>query len=176
MIGLSWDKVPEAYIPLIIFGLRTLDLTVATLRMFLVVHGRKTFAWIFGLFQSASFLLGIAGVLGNLSNPINLLAYALGFATGNVVGITLEARLAPGKSLLRIVSSNRGALLTKTLRDIGHGVTDVSGHGMKGTVSIIYCFVPRRKVRWTKGEILAIDSDSFITVQNVRQLRGGWWV
>jgi uncharacterized protein YebE (UPF0316 family) len=175
MIGLSWDQVPESYIPLIIFGLRTLDLTVATLRMLLVVRGRKTLAWIFGLIQSASFVLGIAGVLGNLSNPINLLAYAAGFATGNVVGITIEARLAPGESLLRIVSSNWGALLTESLRNIGHGVTEVLGHGMEGTVSVIYCYVPRREVRSTKGEILAIDPNAFITVQGVRQLRGGWW-
>jgi uncharacterized protein YebE (UPF0316 family) len=175
MIGLSWDQFQEEYIPLIIFGLRTLDLTVATLRMLLVVRGKKAFAWIFGLFQSASFVLGIAGVLGNLSNPLNLLAYAAGFATGNVVGITLEARLAPGKSLLRIVSSNWGALLTESLRKIGHGVTEVLGHGMEGTVSVIYCYVPRREVRSTKGEILAIDPDAFITVQGVRQLRGGWW-
>jgi uncharacterized protein YebE (UPF0316 family) len=175
MIGLSWDQVPEAYIPLIIFILRTLDLSVATLRMLLVVRGRKTLVWIFGLFQSASFVLGIAGVLGNLSNPINLLAYAAGFATGNVIGITLEARLAPGKSLLRIVSSKWGALLTKSLRNIGHGVTEVLGYGMEGTVSVLYCYVPRREVRSTKGEILTIDPDAFITVQSVRQLRGGWW-
>ena len=175
MIGLSWELIPEDYIPLIIFVLRSLDLTLATLRMLLVVRGRKTLVWIFGLFQSASFVLGIAGVIGNLSNPINLLAYAAGFATGNVIGITLEARLAPGKSLLRIVSPNWGALLTESLRSIGHGVTEVLGHGMEGTVSVIYCYVPRREVQLTKGEILAIDPDAFVTVQSVRPLRGGWW-
>jgi uncharacterized protein YebE (UPF0316 family) len=175
MIGFVWDQFHEEYMPLIIFGLRTIDLTLATLRMLLVVRGRKTFAWIFGLFQSASFVLGIAGVLGNLSNPINLLAYAAGFATGNVVGITLESRLAPGQSLLRIVSSKWGALLTESLREFGHGVTEVLGHGMEGTVSVIYCYVPRREVRATKREILAIDAEAFITNQNVRQMRGGWW-
>ncbi len=175
MIGISWDQIPQEYLPLIIFGLRTFDLSLSTLRMLLVIRGRKTYAWIFGLFQSASFVLGIAGVLGNLSNPLNLLAYAAGFATGNVIGITLERRLAPGKSLLRIVSSSWGALLTEELRKFGHGVTEVLGHGMEGTVSIIFCYIPRREVQPTKAEILAIDPDAFITVQNVRQLRGGWW-
>lgn len=175
MIGFRWDQVPGEYIPLIIFALRTLDLTVATLRMLLVVRGRKSLAWIFGLFQSASFVLGIAGVLGNLSNPLNLLAYAGGFATGNVIGITIEARVAPGQSLLRIVSSKWGALLTESLRSFGHGVTEVLAHGMEGTVSVIYCYVPRREVRSTKVEILTVDPEAFVTVQSVRQLRGGWW-
>jgi uncharacterized protein YebE (UPF0316 family) len=175
MIGFRWDQVPGEYIPLIIFALRTLDLTVATLRMLLVVRGRKSLAWIFGLFQSASFVLGIAGVLGNLSNPLNLLAYAAGFATGNVIGITIEARVAPGQSLLRIVSSKWGALLTESLRSFGHGVTEVLAHGMEGTVSVIYCYVPRREVRSTKVEILTVDPEAFVTVQSVRQLRGGWW-
>jgi uncharacterized protein YebE (UPF0316 family) len=175
MIGFRWDQVPGEYIPLIIFALRTLDLTVATLRMLLVVRGRKSLAWIFGLFQSASFVLGIAGVLSNLSNPLNLLAYAAGFATGNVIGITIEARVAPGQSLLRIVSSKWGALLTESLRSFGHGVTEVLAHGMEGTVSVIYCYVPRREVRSTKVEILTVDPEAFVTVQSVRQLRGGWW-
>lgn len=175
MIGISWDQIPQEYIPLIIFGLRTFDLSLSTLRMLLIIRGRKAFVWIFGLFQSASFVLGIAGVLGNLSNPLNLLGYAAGFATGNVIGITLEARLAPGKSLLRIVSPSWGAHLTEKLRKFGHGVTEVLGHGMEGTVSLIFCYVPRREVQSTKAEILEIDTDAFITVQNVRQLRGGWW-
>ena len=175
MIGLNWDVFRPEFIPLIIFGLRTLDITVATLRMLLVIRGRKTLAWIFGLFQSASFVLGIAGVLSNLSNPLNLLAYAAGFATGNVVGITIEARLGPGRSLLRIVSSTWGALLTETLRGFGHGVTEVMARGLNGTVSVIYCYVPRREVFSTKAEILSVDPEAFVTVQDVRQLRGGWW-
>lgn len=175
MIGLRWDLFRPEFIPLIIFGLRTLDLTVATLRMLLVVRGRKTLAWIFGLFQSASFVLGIAGVLANLSDPLNLLAYAAGFATGNVIGITIETKLAPGQSLLSIISSKWGPLLTETLRGFGHGVTEVMARGKEGTVSLIYCYVPRREVPSTKNEILSVDPDAFVTEQKVRQLRGGWW-
>ena len=113
MVGISWANIPDVYLPLIIYGLRTFDLTVATLRMLLVVRGRKKLAWVFGLVQSASFILGIVGVLGNLQNPLNLIAYAAGFATGNVIGITIEAKLAPGQSLLRIISSRMGALLAE---------------------------------------------------------------
>lgn len=175
MIGLNWDRIPEAYIPLIVFGLRSFDLTLATLRMLLVVAGRRSLAWITGLLQSASFVLGIAGVLGNLSNPLNLLAYAAGFGLGNVIGITLERHLAPGKSLLKIVSPHWGAHLSESLRALGHGVTEILGHGKDGTVSLIYCYVPRRDIQATKGEILVLDPEAFITVQSVRQIRGGWW-
>ncbi|MCK5645333.1 MAG: DUF2179 domain-containing protein [Anaerolineales bacterium] len=175
MVGISWANIPDVYLPLIIYGLRTFDLTVATLRMLLVVRGRKKLAWVFGFIQSASFILGIVGVLGNLQNPLNLIAYAAGFATGNVIGITIEAKLAPGQSLLRIISSRMGALLTESLRSFGHGVTEVPGHGMGGTVSLIYCYVPRREVNSTKVEILTLDPEAFVTVQNVRQMRGGWW-
>jgi uncharacterized protein YebE (UPF0316 family) len=175
MIGFRWDQLQTEYLPLIIFALRTVNLTVATLRMLLVVRGRKSLAWILGLVQSATFVLVIAGILGDLTNPLNLLAYAAGYATGNVIGITIENRIAPGQSLLRIVSSKWGALLTESLRKFGHGVTEVLAHGMEGTVSVIYCYVPRREVRSTKAEILTVDPGAFITVQSVRQLRGGWW-
>jgi uncharacterized protein YebE (UPF0316 family) len=175
LVGLSWDQIPEAYVPLIIFALRSIDLTVATLRMFLVVQGKKPLAWVFGLFQSTSFILGIAGVLGNLTNPLNLLAYAAGFATGNVIGMSIETHLSPGKTLLKVISSTRGTQLTDTLREFGHGVTEVYGQGIEGTVDVLYCYVPRREVRVTRAEILSIDPDAFITAQRVRLLQGGWW-
>lgn len=175
MIGFNWDRIQEGYIPLIIFGLRSFDLALATLRMLLVVAGRRSLAWIFGFLQSATFVLGIAGVLGNLSNPLNLLAYAAGFGFGNLIGITLEGRLAPGQSLIKIVSPQWGAHLSDSLRELGHGVTEVLGHGINGTVSVLYCYVPRREIQSTKGEILALDPDAFITVQSVRQIQGGWW-
>jgi uncharacterized protein YebE (UPF0316 family) len=172
----AWiEALPPAEIAALIFGLRTFDLTIATLRVLIVVHGRRGAAWVFGFIQATSFALGAATVLANLQNPINLLAYAAGFATGNVIGITIQSRLIPGFSLIRIISSRRGNLVTEGLRESGHGVTEIAAKGLRGTVSLIYCFVPRHAVRRTASKIRTMDPESFMTVLNVRQLRGGWW-
>jgi uncharacterized protein YebE (UPF0316 family) len=167
-------QIPDELIPLLIFFLRTFDLTIATLRMLYVIQGRRRAAWLLGFLQAASFISSAALVLGNLLNPINILAYAAGFAAGNVVGMTIETRLIPGYSLIRIISPRRGSLIAEALRNFGHGVTEVAGRGRDGAVSLIYCYVLRRDLQATENEIIALDEDAFVTKENVRQVRGGW--
>lgn len=172
--SLNWALVPSAWAPLLIFILRTTAITFATLRELTVVRGGRFSAWGFGFVQALLFVLAISGVLVYLENPLNLVAYAAGFATGNFLGITLEARAAPGHSLLRIISSRRGNVVLEKLHRIGHGATELAGHGGAGTVSVILCYVPRRDIESTRRRISNWDPAAFIAVEHVRQLRGGW--
>ncbi len=174
LVGLDWTVVPARVVPLLIFSLRTSDLTLATLRMLTVVRGHKATAWFLAIAQSSLFVIGVAGVLGNLNNLWNIIAYAAGYATGNVLGIIIEARLAPGHSLLRITSPHLGDAVMEYLHDHGYGATELSGAGIAGTVNVILCYTPRREVGLVKRGILEVDPQAFITVEHVRQLRGGW--
>ena len=172
--SLDWVGIPSTLLPLMIFGLRTVDLTLSTLRMLSIVRGRRTSAWILGLVQSILFIAGIAGVLGNLQDPLNLIAYAVGFATGSVLGIMIETWIAPGHSLLRITSARRGRTILEVLHGEGRGATEISGQGKLGMVSLILCSVPRRHIDRVKRTVVETDPEAFITVEHVRQLRGGW--
>lgn len=171
---LDWDLLPSASIPPLIFILRSTDITLATLRILTVIRGRRKIAWLLAFAQASAFLLGVAGVITHLTNPWNILAYAGGFAVGNVLGMTIEGFFAPGHSLLRIYSPNRGQVLLQLLRDKGLGATELSGRGQEGTVSLILCAAPRRKVSSIKEAIIQDDPQAFVTVENVRSTRGGW--
>jgi uncharacterized protein YebE (UPF0316 family) len=174
LLDSPWLGVPQAWLPLAIFFLRCTDTTLATLRLLAVIRGRKFIAWTLGFSQSLLFITAISGVFAHLQNPINILAYVAGMAGGNVLGMAIESKLAPGHSLLRILSPARGEAIVQELRRQGHGVTELPGHGMMGTVSMILCFVPRRRIKAAKHLILAADPKAFITSENVRELRGGW--
>jgi uncharacterized protein YebE (UPF0316 family) len=173
-LGIHWDEIRPEYVPIAIFFLRSFDLTLSTLRMLLIVRGKAVYAWVIGFIEALSFLLGITGVISNLQNPLNIGAYAAGFATGNIIGMSIESKVAPGHSLLRIISPRRGYLITEELRKLGRGVTDISAKGVEGMVSMLLCYVPRREVNKTKDQIISVDSEVFIQVENVRELRGGW--
>ena len=170
----AWLPIPAVYMPIAILLLRTTDITMSTLRTFSVARGRRMTAWVIGFFQALLFVTAVSAVLTQLGNPLNLLAFAAGFATGNVLGITIDGMLAPGKSLLRIYSSAHGEELAHTLRALGHGATLVSGQGRDGTVSMIYCCVPRRQVHKIKRQVVGLDPQAYLSVENVRQIRGGW--
>jgi uncharacterized protein YebE (UPF0316 family) len=167
---------PEAWLgALMIFGLRITDMSLDTLRMLFVVRGRKGIAWVLGFCQSAVFVIAITRVLSNLNNPLTVLGYAAGFATGNVLGMLVEERLAVGHIQLQIVTKKNGAALAKALRDGGYGVTEIAARGMDGTVQLLSTSVLRKDVSHAREIVHETDPEAFMTSEDVRPLRRGYW-
>jgi len=171
---LGLQNLSEAGLIALIFFLRTFNLTIATLRLLSVVRGRRIQAWILGFVQSFLFITTLAGVMSDIQSLGNVLAYAGGYATGLIAGISLEARLAPGLSLLRLTSAARGRPLLEAIHDAGYGATELSGSDQRGMLSVILCYTPRKHI----GEIVAlaeaVDPDVFITGEQVKEHDGGW--
>lgn len=166
---------PATLLPLLIFVLRLGDMSLDTLRVLFVVRGQRKFAWVLGFFQSLIWVLAITSVLSNLDNPLNILGYATGFATGNVVGMAIEERLAIGHGHLRIMSATRGSAIAQALRESGYAATELAGRGRDGTVAVIHSSVRRRDIRPVEAKVRSIDPEAFITVQEVRPLQRGFW-
>lgn len=167
---------PEAWLSaLLIFALRVSDMTLDTLRVLFVMRGKKRIAWILGFFQSAIFVLAIGRVLTQLNNPLNIIGYAAGFATGNVVGMFIEERIAIGHVLINIISPRRGSAIVTHLRQNGYAVTELSGRGKDGMVSMINCSVLRKQVDIVRELVNEIDPEAFITAEDVRPVRRGFW-
>jgi uncharacterized protein YebE (UPF0316 family) len=160
---------------LLIFTLRVCDMTLDTLRVLFVMRGKKKVAWVLGFFQSAIFVLAIGRVLTQLNNPLNVIGYAAGFATGNVVGMFIEERIAIGHILVTIISPRRGSAIVAYLRENGYAVTEYSGRGKDGMVSMINCSVLRKQVDAVHQLVNEIDPEAFITAEDVRPIRRGFW-
>lgn len=160
---------------LVIFFLRILDMGLDTIRVLFVVRGKKALAWVLGFFQSLIFIVAISQALANTDNWMNILGYAAGFATGNVVGMLIEDRMALGHLHLTIYSSMRGAAIADALRKDGYAVTEVAGRGKDGTVAVLHCSVLRKKLDSVETIVLEEDPSAFITTSDVRQVRRGFW-
>ena len=170
------DFSPQAFlIALGIFALRVGDMSLDTIRVLFVVRGKKRLAWALGFCQSIIYVVAISQVLTNLQNPLNVLMYAAGFATGNVVGMFIEERLAIGHMHMSVMSSCRGAAIADALRKEGYGVTEISGRGLNGMVALLHVDVIRRRLDAVQTIILANDPEAFITAEEVRPLRRGFW-
>ncbi len=171
---IDWLQLSPGGVLLVLFALRAADLTLATLRMLAIVRGLRAVAWFFGFFASIFFILGAAGLLANLAQPLSILAYAAGFATGTVVGLTLERQFLPANSLVRIYSATRGGAIAAALRQAGRGATEVPARGRGGTVDVIFTYIRRRQENRVRKEIRSLDPEVVMTVENVRVLAGGW--
>ena len=167
---------PSAWlISLGIFLLRVIDMTFDTLRMLFVVRGRKGISWVLGFCQSVVFVVAITTVLSHLDNPLNIVGYAAGFATGNVVGMWIEERLAIGHIHLQIISPRRGVILAQKLRQAGFGVTEIPARGRDGMVSLLSCSVLRKDVSGVEKIVHATDAEAFMTSEDMRPIRHGFW-
>jgi uncharacterized protein YebE (UPF0316 family) len=167
---------PQAWLSAgLIFGLRVTDMTLDTLRVLFVMRGRKPIAWILGFLQALVFVVAITYVLRDLTNPLNIIGYAAGFATGVVVGMAIEQRLAIGHVHMRVISPRRGTGIAEKLRAEGYAVTEVPARGKDGMVSMLNCSVLRKDTARIRAMVNEVDPDAFITSEDIRPIRRGFW-
>jgi uncharacterized protein YebE (UPF0316 family) len=167
---------PQAWLyAVLIFFLRVTDMSLDTLRMLFVFRGRRGLAWLLGFFEAAIFVLAVSSVITNLGNPLNVIGFAAGFATGNVVGMIIEERLAIGYIQLRVISSRRGTALADRLRTEGYAVTEIPARGRDGVVTLLSCSVRRKQVETVRQMVSNVDAEAFITAEEIRPLRRGFW-
>lgn len=173
---MEWLFTSSAWLgAVVIFFARVVNMALDTLRVFMVVRSHRTVTWVLGFIQTVIYVLVFNYVIQDLDNVINLVAYAGGFATGNVVGMWIEGRMAVGHTHIRIVSPGRGSALAERLREEGFAVTEVSGRGKDGMVSVLLLSVERRKVNRVQSIAQGVDENSFITAEDLRPMQRGFW-
>jgi uncharacterized protein YebE (UPF0316 family) len=120
-------------IGLLIFLARIADVSIGTLRTIVTVQGRSRLAFVLGFFEVTIWVTVISAMVKNIETaPLLAIFYGLGFATGNVVGIWAERRLALGHVALRVFSRITAPELPELLRANGQAVTVFTGEGRPG--------------------------------------------
>ncbi len=158
-----------------IFGLRLVDVSLGTLRMLVLFRGYRLLTWVLSFFQSLVFVIAVGAVLKGASHPVQFAAYAAGYATGTLLGMWLESRLALGYSYVRVISPTKGALVAKALRQHGFAVTELPARGLQGTVGMLETAVARKDVAEVERLVQQTDPEAFITVEEIRSPRRGYF-
>lgn len=146
----------------LVFAARVADVSLGTIRTIAIVQGRTRVAFFLGFVEVTLWLWVVATVVTRvMDQPVLGLFYALGFATGSVVGIKLERRFAFGQTVLRVVTRGRGAEMAGSLREHGFPVTTFAGEGRTGPVTLLYVVCRRRDLPRILPLVTTIDSDAF---------------
>ena len=168
----TWQTVATA---LLIFVVRVISISMDTLRFMLTMRGKQGIAWVLGFFESVLFVLTVGAVLNDMSNFLYIIGYAAGFATGNVVGMHIERKIAIGYSHLSVISKTQGEEIVNALRNNDFAVTEIPAQGKDGSVTIGDLSVRRKDIAAVEKIIQDIDPDAFITIEEVTPLRAGYW-
>lgn len=153
---------------LFVFLARVGDVSLGTLRTLTIVQGRTRLSFVLGFVEVSMWLVVIAAVLDKVSHrPVLGVFYALGFATGNIVGIKLEQRIALGDVVLRVICASCGPALAERIRGAGFGVTVFEGEGLHGPVTMLFVVCRRRDLKPILRMVDDIAPDAFFTTEPV---------
>jgi uncharacterized protein YebE (UPF0316 family) len=168
---------PEVYadviLPIIIFFARIVDVSLGTLRIAFIARGHRYLAPLVGFFEVFIWIVVIGQIVQNLHSLIAYLAYAAGFASGSYAGLLLEAKLAIGTLIVRVITPNDADALIARLHTAGYGVTSLDAHGSTGDMALIFTVVKRRALPDVMTLINEVTPGAFVTVEEVRSFQEG---
>jgi uncharacterized protein YebE (UPF0316 family) len=140
-------------------------------------------AAIIGFFEILIWLFAVGAALQQLTSVFHIVGYAGGFAAGNFIGIWLEGQFALGTNVVRATYRRAGEesgpsaarRAAEALRESGFAVTELEGHGRKHPVRILNVVAERKRVDHVIHIMQAHDPEAFVTVEEVRSTRGGYF-
>jgi uncharacterized protein YebE (UPF0316 family) len=171
-------------LPLLVVVARICDVTLGSIRIIFLARGRRL-ASLLGFFEVLIWLLAIRQIMQNLNNPVTYIAYAIGFASGNLIGIYLEERLAVGTLIIRMITAKDVTQLIEQMHERDYGVTCVDGQGATGQVKLVYTVIRRKDLQEVRNIIAECCPKAFLSIEEVRSANEGifppeaghrrWW-
>lgn len=159
-----------------ILTINIIYVSFSTVRMILTLKGRRYLAAFVSTFEVVIYIIGLSIVLENLEAVQNIIAYAVGFALGIIIGSIIEERLALGYITVHVISTNPDLPFTKKIREKGFGVTSWHSYGMEGDRLSIQVLAPRKQEAFLYQIITEIDPKAFIISYEPKHIQGGFWV
>jgi uncharacterized protein YebE (UPF0316 family) len=155
----------------LIFLARICDVSLGTVRTIITIQGRGAIAFFLAIFEILIWIFVISTVVQEISDrPILAVFYALGYATGNMVGIAVERKIALGFMVLRVFTRTGGKTMTEQLRAMGQPVTVFQGEGMHGPVDELYIACRRRNLAKLLEIVKAGDPEAFYIMEMARDV------
>lgn len=160
-------------LPLMVFLARIGDVSLATMRIMLLMSGRRQIAPLLGFLEALIWILAIGQIIRSVNSPLAYIAYAAGFGTGTYVGMWIEGKLALGKVIVRVITRRDATELIKVLMQSRFGFTNIVAEGRKGNVNVIFSVVQRKDLPELVRLIEAYNPNAFYTIENVRYASNG---
>ncbi len=160
-------------LPGLIFISRIADVTIGTIRIVMVSKGHKLWAPILGFFEVLIWLVAITKIMENLDNWVCYIAYPLGFAAGNFIGLFIEEKLAMGIVKIQIITRKKAEKLVETMREAGYGITHHEAKGSTENVSIIYSIIKRSEIKKVESIVKSTNPKAFYSVEDVKFVSEG---
>ena len=159
---------------LFIFVARIIDVTFGTTRVLMLTKGKRLLAALLGFCEVSIYITALSQVVNELDSPLKVFIYALGFASGTLVGGFIEEKIALGYAMVQLIPKLHASQLIIALRQENFGVTVVEGKGRTGTRLILNVMLRRKDLPRFISVVEKVDPESFFTIFDARSTKGGY--
>lgn len=162
---------------ILIIVMQFIIVPLTTLRTIFVVKGEIRKASIIGGAEALIYVISLGIIFSDLSNYLNMIAYAAGYAGGVILGGIVEKKLAIGFRTFNVSLLNRDDELAEMLRAEGFGVTVFEGEGRDGNKRYRYDIIVKRNREKEIMEILNKEAPkAFVVAYEPTSFKGGYLV
>lgn len=161
---------------LLIILINVTYMTLTTLRLILVIKGYRGIASFLSMAEVFVYLTGLTLVLDNLDEPLNIVAYCIGWGLGVYCGSIIESRLALGYVVFEVIADSLEIELPSHIRAKGYGVTSWVADGKDGKRICMKVLAKRKNEQKLKKYILNISPKAFIISYEPTRFNGGFLV
>lgn len=159
----------------VIFFAKTIELTLGTLRLIIVANGKKILGAVLQGIAALVWVFAVGLVVVDVtSDPLKIVAFALGSTFGSYLGSFLEEKMAIGSNMLMaIIDKHLEEAITTTIRNRGYAVTVINGEGKEKERAILMIMVSRKKRSEIVNMIKKIDYEAMIISESASTINGG---
>jgi len=165
---MAFDYATYLVLPLLIFLARVADVSIGTVRLIFVSKGFKILSPILGFFEVLIYIITVTKILSDMTNPWLYIVYALGYATGNYVGMYIEEKLSIGKVMIRIITQKDYKQLIENLKEKNYNLTVVNASGKRGKVKLIFSVIDKKELKKIIEIINITNPKAFYSIEDVR--------
>lgn len=159
---------------LLIFVARVLDVGLGTIRVQFIMRRKKLLAAGTGFVEILIFILIVSRVIQDIQNWPYVLAYATGFATGTLLGMSISEKLS--KQMLHATVIYHGPLDTveAAVRGAGFALTRYEGVGRDGPVHVLDVVCMSDGLSRLTELVTNLEPRAFLYTNELAALQGGY--
>lgn len=151
---------------LLIFLLKVLENSLATLRLILVSNGKKWLGAILLFTTSIIWIISSRIAIINI-NLMMILIFSFGSLIGSYAGSLIEEKLAIGNNMIVCISNKR---IDSDLRNLGYIVTCLDGNGKDSEKQVLLVVIKRNRNKELISNIISLDKSAVIVSEHTNIL------
>lgn len=162
----------------LIFIVRIIDTSLATIRTILVIRNKIIISTIIAFFEILIWFLIVKEAITTTNNSILIaISYSLGFAIGIFLGILITDKVITSVVSVNVVINKNRKEIFKTLSEnnFAFSVSKIKGRDLIKSKDMLFIVTTNKKLNKLKKTITDIDETAFIVVGENKYIYNGYY-